>query len=493
MFASNYNWSRHPGQNDQRLLTLATHYDANKPADVQGLASDDVFLAVVDQKLAEYGTESGPIAFARFKYGTSPVPETEAFINGVRSTLATTDLANLSVDERAKIIASLAPKSYGVNRNMGSTQPIAPDVDSVKALISGLGNNQGYTGPGASAVATVVPVKNGSMTITQGQLLDDENFAALADQVFLAAGGQPSAQPDVQARMIGAPAIFNSTAGLPSSLFGDGSKNSPLAHMSEWSVAERVEFLGRVAELGKKGRLSNDDMQSLTSTIRRNDTQGGGAPAAVVDAKGKTVISKDDIMEDASLRSFFAPKDLRTFRPSSTEFSAAMARADLRKLSYDERVELVQAFIAAGADMNVSDSESKHLVALLNKDLQSDNGVASVPGKTLSNGYFVAAKDVASGASFGSTVQHTLQASGVSLTGGNMDTNNTGGAYYSYSYAVHSLVALDVSSLTASQRMTVLEKISAATADGQLTPAEARNIVADVDRLSGRPADPLRF
>jgi hypothetical protein len=427
------------------------NYDPSKPADVQSLANDSTFLNVVNAKLGAY--HSTPL-----HNGQSGTPETDAFVEGVKTTLANTDLSTLSVEERAQIIESLTPAGYSVSRTLGNTQPNAPK--NVSALIAKLSNNQGYAGPDAAQTAAIIPTALGGTVVTKGQLYDDESFSALADQVFLAAGGQPKPATQLPPNVRGTVAVFSRPNGLPSQLL-DG--------------------------------LSGADTSTLYGMINANNRTGESAPAAVTDAKGNSVMSKDDIMEDNTLRNYLAGKvDKRS------ELFRSIAKADYSKLSYDERVGLVQMMQTASADFVMSDSEQADLKELLASDLATSESTSSNnSAATLSNGVSVSADELGSADHFASTVQRTLRGSGLLVTPtsrfGNASTTTSPNAgsinlsYYSTDYGIRQLIGLETSKLTPEQRLEVLERIATAGADGNVTPQESRDIVKYVDQLSGRP------
>jgi hypothetical protein len=453
-------------------------YDPSKPADVQSLANDSTFLNVVNAKLGAYHSPT-------LHNGQSGTPETDAFVEGVKKTLANTDLSTLSVEERAQIIESLTPAGYSVNRNLGSTQPNAPK--NVQALIAQLSNNQGYAGPDAAETAAIIPTALGGTVVTKGQLYDDESFSALADQVFLAAGGQPKPAMQLPPNVKGTVAVFGRPTGLPSQLL-DGLSG---ADMSKWSESERVSFLNKVAELGKDGTLSDADTSTLYGMISANNRTGDSAPAAVTDAKGNSVMSKDDIMEDGTLRNYLAGRV-----DKQSELFRSITKADYSKLSYDERVGLVQMMQTASADFVMSDSEQADLKKLLASDLATSESTSqNSSAATLSNGVSVSAAELSSPNHFASTVQRTLRGSGLLVTptsrfghaAGTTPPGSTTLPYYSTDYGLQRLIGLDTSKLTADQRLEVLQRIATAGADANVTPQESRDIVKYVDQLSGRP------
>jgi uncharacterized tellurite resistance protein B-like protein len=458
-------------------------YDPTKPADVQSLANDSTFLKVANARLAQY--RSVPL-----HNGTSANPENDAFASSAAATLANTDLSTLSVEERAEIIESLTPghrsvSGHGPLRAMTVSTP----GQDFKSLVARLSNNQGYTGPGAAAVVATVPAAQGTTVITKGQLYDDEGFGALADQVFLAAGGKPLPGLQRPPNLLGTPGFFDHASGLPSQLLnGLGG-----ADMSKWSERERIDFLTKVAELGRDGSLSNDDTARLHDMIGTNNRTGESAPAAVTDAKGNTVMSKDDIMEDSTLRNYLTGK----VDKKSTLY-ATLSKADYSNLSYDERVGLVQMLSTATADFNLSDSEKAAVEKLLASSLATSESASTTAGSTtLSNGASISPDEIGSPDHFGSAVQRTLRASGLLVrptspfANGSATTAPNAGVntlpYYSTDYGIQRLIGIDTSKLTSEQRLEVLERIATAGADGNVTPQESRDIVKYVDQLSGRP------
>jgi hypothetical protein len=466
-------------------------FDSSNPAHVALLKDDREFLRLVQDASVEGRNNPGKSA--------------------VLSMVANTDLSTLTPEERAQIIDVVAHRDMAQVRNMPwHYKPL--DTAAVDALLKKLSNNQGYTGPGASEVAVALPSKNGgSLQVTKGQLYDNENFGALADQAFTAAGGQAkelyplSHLPDRSRYAILSGGVLNERSnigGLPSVVI-----NSKLqgAQMEKWSEAERIEFLKTVSEFGKDGSLSQDENQTLLKMVDVNNRSNNGAveePSAVMGANGKPVISKDDITENGTLKNkltemispanYLMPRHefvgVRAIDQDAMvkqkELVDLIYKADFRKLSYGERVALVKAIDAATADNRLTAAEVTEITAQLAGYLASSGGVGSQSGTTLSNGYFVKDSDVASDDQFGGAVQKTLIASGVKIDG-----NNSPGSFGT-SYPLE-LLRMDVTKLTPEQRMDVLEMIASAGSDGKITAEEGRKILDDVARLNGDPVGPL--
>jgi hypothetical protein len=460
-------------------------FDSSNPAHVALLNDDRVFLSLVQDASFEGFNHPGKTA--------------------VLSLVANTDLSTLSPDERAQIIDFIAHRDMELVRNQGWHYK-SVNIESVDALLKKLSNNQGYTGPGASQVAVALPTKDGgSLRVTKGQLYDNENFGALADQVFNAAGGQARVIPP-RSQFPGwshnlSPDAIDARAdarGLPSALINSQKLG---ANMEKWSEAERIEFLKTVSEFGKDGSLSPEESQTLMKMLEVNNRSSNGAveePAAVMGANGKPLISKDDITENGTLKNkltemispanYLLPRHefvgVRAIDQDAVakqkELVDLIYKADFRKLSYGERVALVKSIDAATADSHLTAAEVTEITAQLKGYLASSGGVGSQSGMTLSNGYFVKDSDVASDDQFGSAVQKTLIASGVKID------SKSSPSSFGTSFPLE-LMRMDVTKLTPEQRMDVLEMIASAGSDGKITAEEGRKILDDVGRLTGQP------
>jgi hypothetical protein len=460
-------------------------FDSSNPAHIALLADDREFLRLVQAASAESTNSPGKSA--------------------VLSLVANTDLSTLTPEERAELIDAIAHREMEQTRN-------APwhykrlDTAKVDTLLKKLSNNQGYTGPGASELAVALPTKDGGvLRVTKGQLYDNENFGALADQAFRAAGGQsreifPLSQLPLHSRNAilsgGVISTRSNVGGLPSVLINNLQLG---AKMEKWSEAERIEFLKTVSEFGKDGTLSPEENQTLMKMVNVNNHSSNRAveePAAVIGSNGKPVISKDDITENGTLKDKLTQMiSPGTFQFRSAQFTGVrvidgdatakqkelvdlLYKADFRKLSYGERVALVKSIDAATADNRLTATEVGEITAQLTGYLASSVGSGSLSGMTLSNGYFVKRSDVASDDQFGSAVQKTLIASGVKI-----DSNNSPGSH-GMSYPLE-LIRVNVTKLTPEQRMDVLEMIANAGSDGKITGEEGRKILNDVAELNG--------
>lgn len=467
-------------------------FNSSNPAHIALLADDREFLRLVNEASAE-----GPPRFGR--------PGQSAIL----SLVANADLSTLTPDERAQLIDAIAHREMATVRNAPwHYKPL--DTAGIDALLKRLSNNQGYTGPGASEVSVALPTKDGGLLrVTKGQLYDNENFGALADRAFTAAGGQakeifPLSQlPDRSRNAILSGGVLNERSnigGLPSVVINN--KLQP-AQMNKWSEAERIEFLKTVSEFGKDGTLSQDENQTLMKMVNVNNRSSNGAveePAAVMGANGKAIISQDDITENGTLKNKLTEMvSLGKFDSPAREFfglraidSDAVAKqkelldliykSDFRKLSYGERVALVKSIDSATADSRLTAAEVTEITAQLTGYLASSGGVGRQSGTTLSNGCFITDAEVTGDDHFAGAVQKTLVASGVKI-----NTEKSPGSFGT-SYPLL-LLQMSVSKLTPEQRMDVLERIATAGSNGIITADEGRKILGDVAALNGDPAN----
>jgi hypothetical protein len=402
---------------------------------------------------------------------------------------AAANVANLTVEERAQILNS-APYGLANNGNSFSTNGTNPTL----ALINQLANNQGYSGPNANVVAATINLNNGSsMAVTNAQLLDDEGFVIL---VYTAAGGTKPVG------LLAPP--FGS--GLPGSAFSPPQFNSPLwgANISNWSGAERVAYLQKVAEFAKDGVIDAKENAALRDMAMSFSRSADGAPVAVTlkpIVGNPQPISADNLMENSTFENTLNSQAAQGFlRPDNAEMKAlrdAIATADYNKLSYEERVALIEAFNTANADGRFSAYDAKEITTMI-RQMQTNkpNATASAapgaagPGQTLSNGLFVSNSAVATSANFMSSVNAVLDRSGVPMPSSN-NVNAFGDPMPPQPSGVRMLQGLNTSKLTAEQRMQVLEMIAKAGADRQITVDEAREIVKAVNQMSGFPANAL--
>jgi hypothetical protein len=406
---------------------------------------------------------------------------------------AQANVGNLTPQERAQIIAEAKTIYTCAGRATLRTE-------NVLASIERMSNNQGYTGPDAGTVVTHTPTAGGGIRpVTRGEILDDENFGNLVNSVFTAAGGTSYTPALGFSGSLG-------LSGMPGDLF-DGVKRSPLSEIdiSKWSEAERTEFLNKVAEFGKDGTmLSWEEQSTLHNMAMGYSRNGDNEPTAVTaNANGfvkATPISKDDLMENGSFE-----KQLNSMIPwnapqDGAEIKAlkdAIATANYDELGYEERVALVNAFNAANSDGNSTVAELAEITQMIERfQTSSGSGAASDAGTTLSNGLVVSTNDVARPDNFMSMVNAVLDRSGVTTASTNPFT---GTSYYGLNgfsnnpSTLPTLRFLDVSKLTPAQRIEVLEMISQAASDREVTRDEANAISSRVNQLSGRGAQPFFF
>jgi hypothetical protein len=348
-------------------------------------------------------------------------------------------------------------------------------------------------------VATTPTASGGTKPITRGELLDNENFGNLVNSVFTAAGGTSyaPANPLIAGGM--------GLSGTPGGMFSGMGTRGPLwgIDMTKWSEGERIQFLNKVAEFGKDGTMMSWEEQGQLRQMAMNfQSNGDNEPAAVV-SKSPTftanglgnsgVISKDDLMENGTFEKTLNSIALFGVRADSTEFRAlkdAIATANYDELSYGERVALIEAFNTATSDNNATASELSAITKMI-QGFQTPSGNGSTPapdtaagGTTLSNGVVVSRGDVASPGNFMTMVNEVLDRSGVSAAPNvGMPSPNAD--------ALRTLRGLDVSQLTPQQRIQVLEMIAQAGTDRNVTAEETREIVKEVNRMSGRAPVPI--
>jgi hypothetical protein len=398
---------------------------------------------------------------------------------------AAENVGNLTPEERAQII-----QSARMIRPAGYHSDPSKAAEGVVRTIERMSNNQGYSGPDAGTVVAATPTAGGgTKPITRGDLLDNENFGNLVNSVFTAAGGASYANASIATLGWGMPGgLFT---GEPNPLFG--------VDLTKWSEAERIQFLTKVAEFGRDGTMMSGQEQGELRQMAMSFSQSGdNEPAAVTVNNGfgkPTTISKDDLMENGTFEKQLNSIMLIGAPQDSTEIKAlkdAIATANYDELGYDERVALIQAFNAANSDNKVTSEEIAGITQML-EDFQKSSGSGAAPstGRTLSNGLFVSKDDVAGDNNFMSMVNAVLDRSGVTTP--KSDRYNLYGlpSFSINQSALPMLRGLDVSKLTADQRIEVLEMISQAGSDREVTRDEANAISKRVNELSGRGSHPF--
>jgi hypothetical protein len=400
---------------------------------------------------------------------------------------AADNVGSLSVEERAQIIQWAARIPAAGYRS--------DPTDSAKAIvksIESMSNNQGYTGPDAGVVVTATPTAGGyPLPITRGQILDNENFGNLVDSVFTAAGGKSSLPANLQGRGL-------AITGMPGSAFTPAGPQGVLiaGDMTKWSEAERIDYLNKVAEFGKDGTMSSQEAAQLGemagTNIRNDDNEPIAVTSTSVQFFGKSgAISKDDLMENGTFEKQLNSIALWGEDGGSTEAKAlkdAIATANYDALGYKERVALIQAFNSATGDNNVTAEEMTAITTMLENFQKSGNpGHAASVGTTLSNGLAISDGDVKTDKSFMSLVNSVLDRSGVTtaITSFNSTNYYSGTPFSDNQSTIPTLRSLDVSKLTPTQRIEVLEMISQAASDRQVTRDEANAISKRVSVLSG--------
>ncbi len=406
---------------------------------------------------------------------------------------AAANVGNLSPEERAQIIQQ-ARTIPAAGYRSDPAQPAGQIVKNIERM----SNNQGYTGPGAGVVVANTPTASGGTNpVTRGQVMDNENFGNLVNSVFTAAGGKSSMPAGLQFAAL-------ARTGMPGDVFNAGGTWRPLSgiDMSKWSEGERVAFLNRVAEVGKDGVMSAQEQGELDQLAAGYSNNADNEPVAVTSTSpsffGKSgAIGNDDLMENGSFEKQLNSIALWGADANGAEATAlkdAIARANYDELSYDERVALIQAFNAATADSNVTAQEITALTQMI-EDFQkpASTGAASSSGTTLSNGLVIDSNDVRSGDNFVSMVNSVLDRSGV--TTANTSSNGTTcygfSPFSSYQSTVPILRSLPVADLTPQQRIEVLEMISQAASDQEITRDEVNAISTRVNELSGRGSQPF--
>jgi hypothetical protein len=451
-----------------RTLGASPPPEINDPKYLDYVADDKQFLAALKGSMS-------PNQIATTAAGTS-------IINA-----ATANVGNLSPEERVQIIQS-ARMIPAAGYRSDPTDSAAGIVRNIERM----SNNQGYTGPDAGVVVTTTPTAGGdARQITRGEILDDENFGNLVDSVFTAAGGKSS----MPTMLLGRGLPFT---GMPGNAFAPLGQRGPLTSvdMTKWSEGERIEYLNKVAEFGKDGAMSSQDSAELAQMAGNNSRNGDNEPIAVkstspnfFDKSGD--ISKDDLMENSTFEKQLNSIALFGEEANGAEAKAlkdAIATADYDALGYEERVALVQAFNAASSDMNVTAEEITAITKML-KDFQSGGASNSASGgTTLSNGVVVSDSDVSTDGPdhFVSLVNAVLDRSGVTTVTASLNGTTVYGtpAFTDNHSTVPALRSLDVSKLTSAQRVEILEMISQAGADRQVTRDEAKVISDKVKAMS---------
>jgi hypothetical protein len=441
--------------------------EPSDPKYLEHLADDRQFLAALSGSMAPNNIAGG---------------SAEAY-NAIMDA-AGANVGNLSPEERAQIIQS-ARMIPAAGYRSDPTKPAEAIVKNIERM----SNNQGYTGPDAGVVVTTTPTAGGYlMPITRGEILDNENFGNLVDSVFTAAGGKSS----LPANLLGRGLTFT---GMPGSAFApvgpQGWQQS--GDMTKWSESERIEYLNKVAEFGKDGTMSPQESGELAQMAGNFSRNGNNEPVAVTSTShsfsGKSgAISNDDLMENSTFEKQLKSIALWGADGNGAEAKAlkdAIATADYDALGYGERVALVQAFNAATGDNNVTAQEITAITKMLEEFQKStDSSSTASSGTTLSNGVVISDSDVAGDDNFMSMVNTVLDRSGVEVP--KTDPYGYGGSFSNNRYTVPMLRGLEVSKLTPEQRIEVLEMISQAGSDQEISQDEARDILKRVNQMSGR-------
>jgi hypothetical protein len=431
------------------------HIDTTDPAKVKLLEDDAYFMHAVDRELNMSGLHvSNPTAAKQ-----------------VLEALTGTDLSALSPAERAEVIRSVQMSRAGFSSH--------PNTDAATLIktIERLANNQGYTGPGSEQVLVTVPkAGGGGLNVTRGEVLDNEGFAGLVDNVFVAAGGHIM-------RFGNFGAFGDSSA---PGQFIDGRLGR--ADMSKWSEEERVSFLKLVADCGRDGSMTGSEVDALNRGIQQRN-QGGGDEASLTLANGVKV-GFDDITEDSTFRKQLSSLVNPPFGiwpglgTAATELSNLIASADCAELSFEERSSLLLALGEARKDGMLSNAEASKILQMMKAGLTPSSARNGESGTTLSNGLFVSQESVAGDNGFGALIQQTLQRSGIpGPAAPSMHAAGLGNAY-----SVPQLLMLDVSRLSPDQRVAVLEMIAKASADRVIDTKELYAIRREVNRMSGGQA-----
>ncbi len=443
------------------------YFNSNDPKQVALLADDGTFMRSVEAVLTESLRAGGG--------STDHHATLNALLNG--------DISALTTQERAEILDS-AQQSASMIRN-GRYSKLGFTGHETTDLIAKYMNNQGYTGPGANQVLLTVPVAGGgTANITRGQVLDDEGFAALVNNVIGdASGTQPT-------KHLGG--------------WRTGGRDQ-FTDMSKWSESERVAYLQKAADLSKDGNLSPEDGGAL-GLLAQQYTSGGGDEPSVKFSNGKTV-SNDDIMEDQTFQRLLAGHS--PDRGNSMDYNAAFLMggdlgkvamtADYRQLSYTERVDILNLVsnakydprdpaAVAAASTKIADIMKGYLVPKPSLEVSVTGNTVSVTvnqvelGRSLANGTVVTNSELSRSTGFDGLIQRTLRGSGVNLV-----TNEDSGG--DNRYTIIKLLTMDTSKLdTPQKRFEVLDMISRAASDKTISQAELRNIEKAVDRLSNRPS-----
>jgi hypothetical protein len=451
--------------------------DPSDPKYLDYLADDRQFLAALSASMAPNNIARG-----------SP----EAY-NAILDA-AGANVGNLSLEERAQIIES-ARRIPAAGYRSDPTKPAEQIVKSIGVM----SNNQGYTGPDAGVVVGTTPTASGyPKPITRSELLDNENFGNLVNQVFAAAAGKP-AVPD--SMMTGTRMFQNTLLGVPQNFFSsDNNGWSRGVDITKLSESERMTYLNKVAEFGKDGSISGEESAALLVLATELSRGGANEPIAVTStgysfSRNSGAISNDDLMENSTFEKQLNSIVLWGADSISGEAKAlkdAIATADYDSLGYEERVALIQAFNAATSDNNVTAKEIAGITQMLEEFQKSSNSSSPTSsGTTLSNGVIVSDSDVKSDDNFASMVNEVLDRSGVEVP--KTDPHGYGGSFSNNRYTVPMLRGLEVSELTPEQRIEVLEMISQAGSDREVTRDEANAILTRVNEMSGRGSYPFYF
>jgi hypothetical protein len=449
------------------VLAYASTLIASPPPDVNDskyldyLADDKQFMAALTGSMAPNHLRTGaPDAYS-------------SIINAAEA-----NVGNLSVEERAQIIQSA--------RMIPAAGYRSDPADAAAAIVKNMermSNNQGYTGPDAGVVVATTPAVGGDpKQITRGEILDNENFGNLVNSVFTAAGGKSSMPANLQGRGL-------MDGSMPGSAFAPAGPRGVLGagDMKTWSEAERVEYLNKVAAAGRDGVMSSQECAELGQMAGNNMRNGDNEPTAVTSTSTSFVnkagpISKDDLLENGTFEKHLNSIALLGAEANGAEAKAlhhAIATADYGALGYDERVALVQAFNAATADNNVTAQEITAMTQMVQGFQKTSNAAGpAAGGTTLSNGLVVSNNDVAKPGNFMSMVNTVLDRSGVTTTSTHLNGTTYHGVtpFTNNQTTVPMLRSLDVAGLMPQERLEVLEMISQAASNGDVSYDEARAI-----------------
>jgi hypothetical protein len=412
------------------------------------------------------------------------------------------NLSALSIEDRTEII----DKAGHINPRL-SQHNIGPSLNSLVALIQRNGNNQAYTGPGADEILLTLPTKsNQTQSITRGQLLDNEGFGKLIETVFNGTQDPSRIQTRVlsplQTLLTRLTPSYQNPQSSQSSSWGALSDKTAL-DFSHWSEAERIQFLEKVAVVGKDGTLSGDETAELATLITSNKTSGANEPSLMLtDAKGKEkVISYDDVMEDATMRGMVGDMWKSASSSSSPDVQKKVGdqieKGDYTQLSFAERTIILKKLFQASNNVTVSDGIdiSDYLSQAFSKSTRTvDSGggvlvdvrIPTQPGQTLANGTLVTDSELQSSDGFGGLIQRTLRRSGVDLVPNNSAPGSAQPKGIPENNTITALLRMNVSGLdTPAKRLEVLNKIALAGKDEAISQTELRDIQETISRLSG--------